>query len=179
MAEKKFPIHKHTLKDGSQVFLQNVTKSTSALARQLIIDGFQYLSPYSIRQRFLGQKKGFTDNELSYLTEVDNTNHVAIGAVAHYKGKDTGVGIARFVRSLSKGNQAEFAILVIDPFQGVGLGKILFEALIAEAKRCEINILTGTIESGNHRLYNLLGQYTQIKIVGRDQEIIEIECSIN
>jgi GNAT superfamily N-acetyltransferase len=127
-----------TLRDGTEVVLRLVSAEDKALLRE----GFERLSPESRYARFFSPKSRLTDDELEYLCNVDQYNHVAIGALRVADG--LGLGIARFIR-LDEGDIAEAAIAVADEAQGKGLGSLLFDRLVAAALerditrfRCEV-----------------------------------------
>jgi len=101
--------------------------------------------------RFHGAKTKLTDDELRYLTEIDQETHFALGAVSESGdgyGEPIGLGIARFIRlpdQLGEPVTAEAAISVADVAKGKGLGRLLFLRLVAAAAergierfRCEV-----------------------------------------
>jgi len=118
------------LSDGQRVQLRPVRPSD----KQLLIDGFERLSPESRYARFMAPKTKLTERELRYLTEVDGIDHFAIAAIRpHLMSKDEGVGSARFVRLTDQPDTVEAAVTVLDDFQGRGLGSILLQRLIEAA----------------------------------------------
>jgi GNAT superfamily N-acetyltransferase len=120
-----------TLRNGEQVLLRTVQPGD----KRYLVQGFHRLSPSSRAARFLGAKSRLTDAELAYLTEVDLANHFAIGAVTLRPDGSEGEGVAigRFVRIPENPESAEPAIVVVDAWQGNGLGRLLLERLIAAA----------------------------------------------
>src|SRR3954471_21269172 len=82
------------------------------------------LSPASQHSRFLSAKPAFSEAELRYLTEVDGWDHVAVVA-SPVDDPEAIVGVARFVRGRKRHDTAEFAIVVDDAWQGLGLGSAL------------------------------------------------------
>jgi GNAT superfamily N-acetyltransferase len=131
-----------TLLDGRPVELRLVAPSD----RKLLEDGFHRLSEESRYARFLGPKTSLTEEELRYLTEIDQETHVAIGAAGiDEHGDEVGLGIARFIRLPGPGATAEAAVAVTDEVHGLGLGRLLFMRLCAAALergvrhfRCEL-----------------------------------------
>jgi RimJ/RimL family protein N-acetyltransferase len=118
------------LSDGQRVLLRPMQPSD----RQLLLDGFERLSPDSRYARFMAPKSTLTDNELRYLTEVDGIDHFAIGAIRkHLVSKPEGVGSARFVRLSDQPDTAEPAVTILDDFHGKGLGAIMLQRLIEAA----------------------------------------------
>ena len=83
------------LRNGERVLLRPVTPDDKAL----LLEGFARLSGRSRYARFLSPRKGFTDSELEFLTEVDGVSHFAIAvAKVNEDGSEEGVAIARFIR---------------------------------------------------------------------------------
>lgn len=118
------------LSDGQKVLLRLIRPSD----RELLKEGFDRLSPDSRYARFMAPKARLTEAELRYLTEVDGSNHFALGAVRkHLVSKDEGAGSARFVRMADDPEVAEPAVTVVDGFQGKGLGSVLLQRLIEAA----------------------------------------------
>jgi GNAT superfamily N-acetyltransferase len=118
------------LSDGQRIHLRPMRASD----KQLLLDGFENLSPDSRYARFMAPKATLTDRELRYLTEVDGIDHFAIGAIRrHLVSKPEGAGSARFVRLTDRPDTAEPAVTVLDRFHGKGLGSIMLQRLIEAA----------------------------------------------
>src|SRR5215470_7945825 len=82
------------LRDGTRVRLRLVRPESKDTLRA----AFERMSPESRYARFLAPKASLSDDELRYLCDVDQENHVAIGAVRDEADEQTGLGVARFVR---------------------------------------------------------------------------------
>lgn len=107
------------LSDGQRIHLRPMRPSD----KQMLLDGFEHLSPDSRYARFMAPKSTLSERELRYLTQVDGINHFAIGAIRrHLVSKPEGVGSARFVRLSDQPDTAEPAVTVLDDFHGKGLG---------------------------------------------------------
>lgn len=118
------------LTDGQRVHLRLIRPSD----KEMLLHGFEQLSPDSRYARFMAPKTKLTERELRYLTEVDGVDHFAMGAIRRrFVSKDEGVGSARFVRLSDQPDTAEPAVTVLDEFQGKGLGSILLQRLIEAA----------------------------------------------
>ena len=120
------------LRDGRRVRVRLIRPSD----RTKLAAGLQRLSPASRFSRFLTAKAELTPAELTYLTEPDGVHHVALGAVElrHGGREGEGVGVARFIRRADEPEVAEAAVAVIDAWQGLGLGHLLLERLVAAAR---------------------------------------------
>lgn len=136
-------IERATLRDGTRVVIRLLTPED----KPLLAAGFARLSEESRYTRFLSPKTALDEHELSYLTEIDQRDHFALGAIREEgdgHGAAVGLGIARFIR-LPDGTSAEAAITVADEVQGQGLGRMLMLRLSAAAAergiehfRCEV-----------------------------------------
>jgi len=121
-----------TLRDGTQLLLRLVEPQDKELLKR----GFEHWSAESRYARFFVPKIRLTDEELTYLCDVDQENHFACGAIREGDGDPRGLGIARFIRLPNADGgpvTAEAAIAVCDEMQGKGLGRIMFERLVAAA----------------------------------------------
>ena len=113
------------LRDGSEALLSPLTAEDS----DLLEEGLDHLSIESRFARFGQGLSHLSHSEVEYLTNVDQQDHVAWGAIVD--GEAAGAG--RYIRVPTAGC-AEIALTVIDEFQRRGLGVLLFEALTAVAR---------------------------------------------
>jgi len=120
-----------TLRDGTRVLVRVVRPDD----KDKLVDGLERLSPESRYRRFLRPVKSLSERELRYLTEIDYTDHYAIGALARDEPGRPGLGIARYVRDPIDPEVAEAAVAVVDDSQGKGLGTVLLGHLIEAARR--------------------------------------------
>lgn len=123
--------------------------------------GLQMLSPESIRQRFFGNKKEFTEKELSFLTEVDQINHLAFVAVYHQGEKLLPAGVIRAIKNKDHPNMAEIGITIVDCYQGKGLGTKLLEKLALRAKEVNITHFYGDFHTSNIKMSKLLEKFSK------------------
>jgi GNAT superfamily N-acetyltransferase len=114
------------LNDGTEVVLRPLSADDKPLLRE----GMARLSDDSRRMRFMTSVDRLTRAQLAYLTEVDQTTHLAWGALIG----DQPVGVGRVVRSSEVTTQAEFAVTVVDGWQRHGLGRLLLTLLAALAR---------------------------------------------
>lgn len=122
------------LSDGQRLTLRPVRASD----KLLLVDLMGRLSEGSRFRRFLTAKSRLTEEELTYLTDVDGVNHVALLAL-----DDDGVvlGVGRIVQDPAVAGTAEAALVIDDAVQGRGLGTQLMATLIAAARERDIDRL--------------------------------------
>jgi len=141
------------LRDGSEVHLRMIGSAD----RELLSAGFERMSPESRYRRFFSLKKTLTERELDYLTDVDSENHVAIGAGRYLPdGTEQGLGVARLVRLADCPDTAEAAIAVVDDAQGIGLGTLLFQRLVAAAAERGIDRIRSEVLVSNAPMQDML-----------------------
>lgn len=123
-----------------------------------IKEGLRDMSPESIRYRFLGSKKEFSEKELQYLTELDGWNHYAIGIEEMRTNPHRGVAIIRLVRSGDNPVEAEIAITIIDEYQKKGLGTLLMDLIYLAALERNIHRLSFTFLPQNEGIVHLINK---------------------
>jgi GNAT superfamily N-acetyltransferase len=144
----------HVLDDGTPVTLRHVRPDDASELKR----GFDKLSTPSRYRRFLGGVTSLSDETLRYLTRVDGHDHVAIVAVTLAPGSaaETGLGIARFIRTAEDPTVAEAAVTVIDEMQRKGLGRILSICLARAALDRGIRRFRGEVLANNEPVRQLL-----------------------
>jgi GNAT superfamily N-acetyltransferase len=144
------------LRDGSAVHLRLVGQGD----RELLRHSFERWSPASRYARFLAPKEALTDDELTYLCNLDQEMHFGIGAILEHEGAEpVGAGIARFIRlpfQLGEPVTAEAAIAVADALHGKGLGKLLLLRLCAAAAERGVEQFRCELLADNHAMRALI-----------------------
>ncbi|TFV88894.1 GNAT family N-acetyltransferase [Blastococcus sp. CT_GayMR16] len=110
------------------------------------------LSPDTVYRRFHAPLRGLPPEAVDRLVTVD---HDLREAVVGLVGGEV-VGVARYDRSPADPGTAEFAIVVEDAWQGVGLGRQLLVELIDLAARRGVRTLTATVQRDNDRVLSLI-----------------------
>lgn len=123
--------------------------------KKQISEGLRDMSPESIRNRFLGSKREFSEQELQYLTTLDGWNHYAFGIEEREKLK-RGVGLIRLVRASHSETEAEIAITIIDEYQRMGIGSFLMNCMILAALERKIETLSFTFLPQNDAIVKLV-----------------------
>lgn len=137
-----------------------------------ISQGLRDLSHETIRFRFMGPKKEFTQQELQYLTELDGWNHFALG-LEETCGRERGVAIIRLVRSIINLDTAEVAIVIIDEYQKLGLGKMLIQAIILAASEREIKKLVFSFLPSNDHIHKLINSVAPSELTVQSIDLVQ------
>jgi RimJ/RimL family protein N-acetyltransferase len=150
--------------DGRRLLLRAIRPEDKAR----FVEGMARLSPGTRFSRFFAAKTSFSEAELRYLTELDYRNHYAIG-VGELLPDDTegeSVGVGRFVRFNDETSTAEPAIVVVDAWQGQGIGRLLLDRLIAAARERGIRYFRAECLAQNEavkRLFERLGPSVRMR----------------
>ena len=173
LAEMRFgPLYAERvrLEDGTPVRLRLVHRGD----RDKLAAGFAALSARSRYLRFLSDHSTLSENELTFLTEVDQVDHFCIGAALldddDHEGE--GIGVARFVRDPKRPESAEAAITVVDAWQRKGLGKLLLVRLVEAARERGVVSFRTTLLASNEPVRKLLrGLDPEVEIVGQGETV--------
>ena len=145
--------------------------------REALATAHEHLSPESVRKRYLTPKPRLTERDLTYLTEVDGVNHVALIAV---EDGDI-VGVGRWVRLPEDPTTAEVAVIVADDHQGQGLGRRLGLALADAARERGIERFNALLLSDNvaaHRLFASISRRLDSRHeAGLEELVIELPAA--
>src|SRR6478735_3835843 len=89
-------------------------------------------SAQSLQRRFFIPKKGFSEREITFFLNVDFETHVALIAQIEEDGQPVIVGGCRYI--MVQPRRAEIAFVVVDDYQGQGIGTILMRHLAVLAR---------------------------------------------
>ncbi|MCB9235004.1 MAG: N-acetyltransferase [Bacteroidia bacterium] len=153
--QPQFSIH---LRDGTEAIFRQLLPSDKFRLEK----GLKMLSDESIYKRFFMPVQRFSSEELKYLTEVDQRNHVAWGCLSPEFPHLPGLGLARFVRLKEDPRTAEFAITVLDELQHKGLGTAFLALLVALAPYHNIRSLMGYVLYSNYDFLDMLRQIGEV-----------------
>ncbi len=121
----------------------------------LEIDFVRALSPESLYNRVFTSRPAMTEEALDRLIRIDFTRDMAIIATVTLEGRETQIGVARYVR-LANGTSCEFAIALADQWQGLAIGGRLLRELFAIAQRSGITEIVGDVLSTNAPMLKLV-----------------------
>jgi GNAT superfamily N-acetyltransferase len=110
------------------------------------------LSPDTVYRRFHSPLRGLSRTALRHLVDVDHDLREAVVAVV---GGEV-VGVARYDRSPTDLGTAEFAVVVEDAWQGMGLGRQLLTELTDLAAERGVRTLTAIVQADNEPMLWLI-----------------------
>jgi GNAT superfamily N-acetyltransferase len=132
------------------------------------------LSPDTIYRRFHSPLRRLPMATVRHLVEVDHELREAVVAEIG----DEVVGVARYDRSAVDPSSAEFAVVVEDAWQGLGLGRQLLLELTALAARRGVRRLTATVQMDNDRMLRLIHRLLPGSLITRDSGVLAVESPL-
>lgn len=163
----------YTLSNNLKLYVRLLQKED----KEALQEGFDKLSNQTKRFRFLSTPQKLSNQELQYLTNIDNQNHLAVCAYIKENGKDVGVGVARYIRLLKNSTKAEIAITIVDEYQKLGIGKILITEIIKHAKANNIKTFEANAFYFNNTILGIINNYNY-KITSTEEGVLKIEIQI-
>ena len=135
---------------------------------------FKALSPASVHFRFLEIIKELPNEEVERYCNLDYNHEMAIIALPISDNKI--IAVARLILSL-KDRRGEFALVVADAWQGVGLGTELMAYLIKIARDYQLEELYCTLSSNNVKMIALAEKFG-LKVKSTDGDMLEMTLKL-
>jgi RimJ/RimL family protein N-acetyltransferase len=111
----------------------------------------------SLQRRFFATKRGFSDKEKAFFMNIDFVSHVALVAVIDEDGRSAIVGGGRYV--VTEPGKGEVAFVVVDAFQGQGIGALLTRHLTGLARAAGLKELVADVLPENMAMRKVLGKF--------------------
>ena len=110
----------------------------------------------SLRRRFFVTKRKFSIEEKAFFLDVDFVNHVALVAAIDDGDRYSIVGGCRYI--VTEPGKAEIAFVVIDTYQGQGIGTMLTRHLVSLARVAGLKELVAEVLHENKPMCSVLGK---------------------
>jgi len=132
-----------TLRDGQSATIRALRPDD----RDGLLAAVASSSTQSLYRRFFSPKRSFTEKEVAFFLDVDFIGHMALVAVLNEGARPMIVGGARYI--VVQPGRAEVAFIVVDHYQGQGIGALLMRHLAATARLAGINELIAEVLADN------------------------------
>jgi acetyltransferase len=137
-------------KTGIDIFVRPIRPEDAPL----LVELFESLSPKSVYRRFFTPMKRLPHSMLARFTQIDYDRHIALVALSVSKSKESMLGVARVILERNQ-KEAEFSVIVSDPWQGKGIGAALLQRCLSIAKERGIEKVMGTVLAENTQMLAL------------------------
>jgi RimJ/RimL family protein N-acetyltransferase len=111
----------------------------------------------SLQRRFFAVKRGFSEKEITFFMNIDFSNHVALVALADEDGRRVIIGGGRYI--VVEPGRAEIAFVVIDAYQGQGIGTLLMRHLAAIARSAGLKELIAEVLPENTAMRKVFSKF--------------------
>ena len=165
-------VHHEQLRDGTPVEIraQRPEDEVGMLA------ALEQTSAQSRQRRFFIPKQHFSERERDFFMEIDFVRHVALVACVSDAGRSRIVGGGRYV--VSEPGSAEVAFMVIDAWQGRGIGSILARHLIVLAREAGLSELVAEVLPENRAMRRVFERLGFVAGAKRDPDTIHLVLNL-
>jgi ribosomal protein S18 acetylase RimI-like enzyme len=160
------------LRDGEPIRIRALSPGDEAG----MLDAIGQTSAQSLQRRFFVMKRHFSDKERAYFMDVDFKNHVAIVALAGGTDREAIVGAGRYI--VSEPERAEMAFVVIDAWQGRGVGSILMRHLVKIASDAGLQELTAEVLPENTAMLKVFRKFGFKPVSRRDPQTVHLALKL-
>jgi RimJ/RimL family protein N-acetyltransferase len=135
------------------------------------------IGPLSLYRRFFTVKRGFTERERAFFLNVDFNKHVALIALMEEARRKVIVGGGRYV--VVQPGKAEVAFVVIDQYQGQGIGPVLMRHLAAIARSAGLQELIAEVLPENMPMLRVFERSGLHMTATRESEVLHVTLRLN
>jgi RimJ/RimL family protein N-acetyltransferase len=167
MTPTTYSAHEH-LRDGRPVEIRALRPEDEAD----MLAAIDRIGRDSLQRRFFVTKRGFSEGEKAFFMKIDFVNHVALVAQIEEDGRPAIVGGARYV--VVKPGQAEVAFMVVDAYQGQGIGGILTRHLLGLARAAGLKELVAEVLPENAAMRKVLAKFGFRSGRGIDPQLVHM-----
>jgi RimJ/RimL family protein N-acetyltransferase len=161
------------LKDGRQIEIRALRHDDEAS----MLAAIGHTSTKSLQRRFFAVKRGFSPDEIQFFMNIDFRNHVALVALADEDGGPAIVGGGRYV--VVENDSAEVAFMVIDSFQGQGIGARLVHHLAGIARDAGLKELIAEVLPENAAMRRVFSKFGFRAKPTQDPRVLHLVMKIN
>jgi RimJ/RimL family protein N-acetyltransferase len=134
-------------------------------------------SAQSLYRRFFAVKRGFTEEEIAFFSNVDFVNHVALVAVTEEGGRPVIVGGGRYI--VVQPGQAEVAFAVVDQYQGQGIGAALMSHLASIARAAGLQELIADVLPDNAPMLKVFEKSGLRLSLTRESQVVHVTLRLS
>ena len=160
------------LRDGRQIEIRAFRPQD----RNELISTVARVGALSLYRRFFTFKQSFSEREKAFFLNVDFEKHVALVAMTEEAGRQVMVGGARYV--IVQPGKAEVAFLVIDQYQGQGIGAALLRNLANLARAGGLNALVAEVLRENIPMLKVFEKSGLPMTTTRDPEVSHVTLQL-
>jgi acetyltransferase len=144
-------VARHQLPNGADITVRPIRPEDAEIEQDFV----RNLSDQSRYFRFMQNIHELTPQMLTRFTQIDYDHEMALIAVTEDAGQEHQLAVCRYVTN-SDGVSCEFALVVTDQWQRLGIGHRMMNQLIRIARDRGLESMEGEVMSSNSKMLGLL-----------------------
>ena len=161
-----------TLRDGRRVRIRGLCPDD----RAGMLAAIERTGTQSLQRRFFVTKRGFSEKEIDFFINVDFNKHVALVAEIDEQGRSVIAGGGRYI--VVEPGQAELAFMVVDTYQGQGIGSLLMRHLAVLARNADVKELFAEVLPENTAMLKVFKKFGFEPGPRRDPQVIHLSLQL-
>ena len=157
-----------TLRDGRQVEIRAFRPGD----RADLLSAVARTSTESLYRRFFTVKRSFSEREKEFFLNVDFIDHVALMAWIEESARSVITGGGRYV--VVQPGKAEVAFMVVDRYQGLGIGAAVMRHLAIVARAAGMQELIAEVLAGNVAMLKVFEKSGLLMTTTREDEVVQV-----
>lgn len=134
-------------------------------------------SSQSLQRRFFVTKKGFSEKEIDFFLNIDFDKHVALVAQVTEYDHPAIVAGGRYI--VVQPGRAEIAFIVVDAYQGQGIGGVLMRHLALLARDAGLKELVAEVLPGNAAMLTVFSKFGFKPGPRRDPQVVHLALQLS
>lgn len=130
----------------------------------------------SLQRRFFVTKRSFSEKEIDFFVNVDFEKHVALVAEIDDEGRSIIAGGGRYI--VVEQGQAEVAFIVVDAYQGQGIGSLLVRHLAVLARNAGLKELFAEVLPENTAMLKVFKKFGYRPGARRDPQVMHLSLKL-
>jgi acetyltransferase len=159
------------LKNGTQVLLRPIKPEDEKRFNEFLMS----LSEETVRFRFFALIREMSHEMLTQYCNLDYDREIAI--VAELQSSKQIIGASRLIIELD-GKSGEFAVLVSDQWQGIGLGSKLIDYIAGIAKDVRLEKIYGYVIPNNYKMLKIC-EKKEFKMETLDEDTVKVSLALS
>jgi ribosomal protein S18 acetylase RimI-like enzyme len=160
------------LRDGRPIKIRSLRPND----RAEMLAAIERTSMQSLQRRFFVTKRGFSEKEIDFFINIDFDKHVALVAQLDEDGRSSVAGGGRYI--LVGPGQAEIAFVVVDAYQGQGIGTLLMRHLAVLARDAGLKELIAEVLPENTPMLRLFKKFGFRPGPRRDPQVLHLSLQL-
>ncbi|NOQ36425.1 MAG: GNAT family N-acetyltransferase [Methylococcaceae bacterium] len=158
------------LPNGTDITIRPIRPEDAKIEKDFV----HRLSERSKYMRFMQSIQELTPEMIVRFTQIDYDREMAFIAVTEHEDMPTELGVGRYIMN-PDGYSVEFAIVVSDDCQGLGIGAKIMKTLMQAAKYKGISLFEGEVLTVNKAMLSLVKKLGfSVEAIAGDSEVVKV-----